>query len=172
MADLPKSSPALDKRVQNIVNLAVKGYNVAQISSKINVPEYIVRDIWAQEEFKNTCARAEKKIISEALRHKIPLLEEIASLSLQNIRDWLLELKDEDIRKAKISKISDVKALSDLLKNMNEMLRLEKGESTENVSTVSRNYQETRVVLQELSKKDPVFDYPALPNSAEVVSES
>jgi hypothetical protein len=46
---------------------------------------------------------------------------------------------------------------------MTVLLRLDNNQSTSNVVNIHASYQATKTVIDELKQRDPVFDYPDLP---------
>jgi hypothetical protein len=153
-----------EQKIALVLKGKLAGMSVNQMIAQFEIPERTIIRIMAEDEFKKGMKRVEAEVVRETLKDKLASLEEVASLSLSQIIETLKEIKENPEYKAlMITGVRDLAALGKLATDMNTLLRLELGKSTQNVSTVSRNYQETRVVLQDLKKKDPVFEYPELP---------
>lgn len=124
----------------------------------------LVRKIIEDEEVNKT-------IIKRQWDEKVPIMRDIVGMGLNGIKECLKEMADPARRQEMIRHVADLKALTGIVESLNMLLRLEDGKSTQNVA-VNRNYQETRVVLQDLSKVDPVFSYPQIPEKLEGDNES
>ena len=105
----------------------------------------------------------QNKIKQEVYEDKIPLLKDIVGMSLQQVKESLQELAKDPERKAKMS-IRDIRDLAGVGRELNDLLRLELGQSTENIAvkTVTHSHQSMHVLLEDLRKMDPVFEYPKL----------
>lgn len=112
------------------------------------------------KKFTNRCV---ERIRTELFKDKVPALKKIVEDSLAALGEALAELRDPEIRAKILCDAKSMKALAGVVADMNGLLRLELGQSTENVQQVSYSYQQIRVGLQELAKMDPVFEYPKLP---------
>lgn len=77
------------------------------------------------------------------------------------MKEFLTELAQTPERLHALSLI-EVKNLASIGVDLNEMLRLEMGQSTQNIEVVQYSYNETKVMLEDLKKIDPVFEYPEL----------
>lgn len=107
-------------------------------------------------------ARALKQEIKEeVLSEKVPALKKIVGLSLQVVQEYLTNLAVDKIKQSALT-VKEVRDISGIAKDLNELLRLELGQSTQNVEVVQYSYQQTQVVLEDLRKIDPVFEYPEL----------
>jgi hypothetical protein len=162
-----RSSFTWQEKVEKVTALRLRGMQVDQIVALTGIDDKSVRKIAANEDFKDGVKKIHNDITKEALESKVPILKEIVGISLTAIKEKLLELKDPEIRDKMIGSARDLAALGKLATDLNTLLRLELGQSTQNVESVSHSYQETRIILQELKKKDPVFDYPELPDVKE-----
>lgn len=101
----------------------------------------------------------------EVFKNKIPLIKDIIGLSLTNIKEFLVELSQNDEKKGEL-KVRDIRELAEVAKSLNELMRLEQGESTINIGmnvTHQHNHTVTMEALGKLAAIDPVFEYPALP---------
>lgn len=102
-----------------------------------------------------------QEVKNEIFRDKVPLLKDIVNLSLNSVKEFLTELAQTPERLHALSLI-EVKNLASIGVDLNEMLRLEMGQSTQNIEVVQYSYNETKVMLEDLKKIDPVFEYPEL----------
>ena len=160
-------TPEWERNVSNVITLATKGYDVTQIALATKLSEVTVNNIINNRELKRVAKNVEKKIIKEVYKDKIPVLKDIVGLSLQALRESLMELGDPERRREVLSQAKDMSALAKLAADVNGLLRLELGESTHNIAAVTYNFQQTRHILQDLRKQDPVFDYPVLPDESD-----
>ena len=113
------------------------------------------------QEVRETCSRlnlkaAQAEMIQEAkervFEDKVPTLSQIVSSSLTRVLAVIDNLDPADLG------IDDAVKLTNISKNLNEMLRLEKGESTSNVAITSVAKTQERVTqIFEVMRADPVF---------------
>jgi flagellin-specific chaperone FliS len=129
------------------------GYEESEICVVTDIPDYTVKRILEDEE-------ENKEIIKANWENKVPVMREIISMGLDGIKEAFKEMADPDIRRAMIEKVSDLAALTKIVTDLNMLLRLEEGKSTQNIDMNRKSFQETRVVLQNLARVDPVFNYP------------
>ncbi|OQB10444.1 MAG: hypothetical protein BWY21_00365 [Parcubacteria group bacterium ADurb.Bin216] len=152
------NTPEWKRKTKNILTLKAQGFEIDEIMAITETTAMEVRRVVEDEFIALTVAR-------QNFQEKIPLIKEIIGVGLDVIRDELRALLDPEVRAEKLKKITDVAAVSKLVSDLNTLLRLEQGQSTENIATSTKSYQETRHVIQELKRTDPVFDYPELPPS-------
>lgn len=115
---------------------------------------------------------ATRRVTKEILQDKIPILKEIAELSLVAVRDKLLELSDPEKNAEMLKTMRDIKDLSNIAQGLNEMLRLELGQSTQNVAVNAQmSLEQTITIFKELANKDRVFEYPLLDEGNEKESK-
>lgn len=134
------------------------------ISLRTDIPVNIVRSIINRAKLREKATQIKKEVLTETLHEKVPLLKEVVDLSLTAVRDWLQELVANEDRKEALS-AAEIAQVANIAKNLNEMMRLELGKATHRVEVNEYNFQETKVVLQQL-KEDPVFGemYKSLPD--------
>lgn len=110
----------------------------------------------------------EKQITRKILKEKVPILKEIVALALDNTKSFLKELSDPEVRAVRLKTIRDARDLSQIALDLNGLLRLELGQSTQNVKhEVELSLDETKKVFDDLRRVDKVFEYPVI--DAEVV---
>ena len=153
-------APEWQKKVHTVMNLKEKGFDEQQIQMVTQYEPIEVRRIVQDEKVALAVAK-------ENFKSKIPVIKDIVGMGLDAIRETLKALGDPEVRATMLANVRDVATLTKVVTDLNTLLRLEQGQSTENISTVSHSFQETRMVLQDLKKKDPVFDYPELPESTD-----
>lgn len=154
------------KREERIAKLLHKGFTVNQVIQKTGYRECEVVPIARHARQKQAIKNVEKAVKEEIFKDKVPALKEIVGSTLLQVKKAIEELNDPEIRSKMIRSIADVKNLAAIATDLNTLLRLELGQATENIQVAQFSYQQTRVVLQELAKKDPVFEYPQLPEPA------
>lgn len=94
----------------------------------------------------------------ELWEHKVPLMQQIAGMSLTTIYERLQQVvNDPETRKN--MPIAEVAALMKIATSANEMLRLEAGLSTQNVSIehIKNNDTKALTIVLESLKNDPVL---------------
>ena len=157
-----RQTPEWLETVDKVKKFQERGYGWEEIVQFTKFKDHVVKRIMEDETIAAELAR-------ENYKKKIPTIKEIVGLGLSQLRDTMKEIAaDPELRRQLLSTAKDIGTFAKVVTDLNTLLRLELGESTQNVSSISRNFQETRVVLQELKKKDPIFDYPEL---AEPVKE-
>jgi len=150
--------------VELVSEMRLKGMDCTEISAATGLQYEVVKKICNNETVKQEVRSIHKGIAERTYEDKVPLLKEIVDLSLNAVKDKLLQLRDPEVATLMIKDARDLAAIGKLATDLNSLLRLELGKSTHNIETVSHNYQETKIILQQLKNKDPVFDYPELPD--------
>lgn len=151
-----RETPEWQDQVNRVLKLKERGFDEQQTIEITQIAPREVRRI-IEEEHVNC------EIIKKQWAEKVPVMRDIIGMGLNGIKETLKEMADPEVRRKMIPRITDLKALTGIVESLNLLLRLEEGKSTQNVLTVNRTYQETRTVLQNLAKVDPVFSYPQLP---------
>jgi hypothetical protein len=149
-----RETPEWQEDVRRVLKLKERGFDPEQSAEIVQIAPMRVRRILEEEEI--NCA-----IIKKQWDEKVPLMRDIIGMGLNGIKETLKEMVDPGVRKQMIRHVADLKALTGIVESLNLLLRLEEGKSTQNVA-VNRSYQDTRVVLQDLAKVDPVFSYPQI----------
>lgn len=106
-------------------------------------------------------ANVEKDLYVQVYKDKAPVLENIVQLTLTNIQEFLVALSADEEKKRNLT-VRDIKDLATISTHLNEVLRLELGKSTQKVEVAQYSYNKVQVVLDDLRKIDPVFEYPLL----------
>jgi len=151
-----RETPEWQRNVSTVLALKKRGMTEDQICVLTQIEQSRVGRILEEEE-------VNKAIIRDQWEQKVPVMRDIIGMGLNGIKETLKEMADPEVRKAMIRGIPDLAALTKIVEQLNMLLRLEEGKSTQNIAT-QHTYHETRVALQELSKIDPVFEYTkALP---------
>lgn len=148
------------------MKLTMEGLNPNQICARTDIPVAQIMYFLEKKDFKEGMKKIEKSVIEETFKDKIPLLKKIVGCSLHLTSEFLMRMcEDEDFKASQLKSLSDVRELSKLAVDLNTLQRLELGQSTQNLEVVSHSYQQTKVIIDDLRKKDPVFEYPELPPS-------
>jgi len=138
----------------------------AKTARSFKLPPAKIEEIIQTSKFKDHLVEIKEEIKAEVYQDKVPIIEQIVSLSLCQIRDFLLDLSTNEEKKKCLS-VRDVRDLSVMSTNLNETLRLELGKSTKNVEITEYSYHKVQVLLDDLRTIDPVFDYPQIEGSDE-----
>ena len=140
-----------------------KGLTDQQVYDLVGVDRQIVSQIIHSEEVADRKAR---KLFTE----RIPMLQDVVALSISAIRKVLKEMEESDeFRREMIKKPADLLTLAKTAESMNTLLRLDLNQSTANVATrIEHNVRlsETKAVLDNMAKLDPVFSYPQITEKA------
>ena len=148
------------RKEDEIIQLYLSGKKIPEICKETKASFRRVNTIVTKGRLEEKAKKFLKESAKAVLEEKIPLLKEIASLSLMNVRDFLGELSDPVKRSERLSTMKDARDLAAIASQLNEMLRLELGQSTSITETVSYSFEAIKVLLTDLSKVDPIFDYP------------
>lgn len=165
-----------EKLVPLVTEDYINGLTPKQIAGKNSVSEKVVRSIIAKVGLKSIAEEHRQELFSKTLQEKIPLLREVMGLTLLSLKDFLEALYSDEERKAALT-VKEAKDLSSIAKDLNEIIRLELGQSTQNIEMVTKVEHDVTFILEDLRKKDPFVDYPQLPEKtgeiieAEVVKE-
>lgn len=152
---------------EQIIELYLSGVRrIAKISKLTRIPKSVVRAIVSKAKLRERAGEVKKQLVTEILRTKVDALKEIVDLSLSGVCTFL---KAHPVP----ANFKEAKDLAGIVKNLNEVLRLELGQSTQNVETkVKFSLDDTQHILSELKKIDPVFEYPMLDAPEQNESES
>ena len=146
-----QNSPEWQRQVKQVLVLKEKGFEENDICAVTEIEINAVKRIIEDEENAKT-------LIKKHWENKIPTIKDIIGMGLYGIQESLKEMQNPKIRKKMITKMGDLSALTKIVTDLNMLLRLEEGKSTQNLA-VKNTYSETRTVLQSLAKVDPVFQY-------------
>lgn len=113
-------------------------------------PEFVINTLKkakAREEAKIQRAEYADAIYAE----KIPQIQSIVGLSLEKLGQFVSNFHPETIE--------DAKGLSKIATDMNTLLRLELGKTTQSIELIQRTEKDVTVLLEELKNNDPFVDY-------------
>lgn len=147
-----RRSPEWQKQVRQVLALKERGFSEHEICCITKIEDHgSVKRILEDDESCNLLMR-------KHWEEKIPTIRNIIGMSLHGVEETLKELQDPDVRKAMITNMRDLSLLTKIVTDLNMLLRLEEDKSTQNIA-VNKSYAQTRGVLQDLAKVDPVFQY-------------
>lgn len=129
-----------------------------EISQKFGLAMGHIRFIICTASLRELADKHRQRIMEELLKDKIPLLREVAGLSLAGLRSFLEELITDKEKMKKLT-LKDARDLSAIAKEQNETLRLELGQSTEKIELVRKVEKDVTIILEDLKKEDPFVDY-------------
>lgn len=153
-----RQTPEWRRQVKSVELLVQKGFDVDKICAITQLEHETVKRIIDEQEHND-------EIIRKSWGEKVPVMRDIVGMSLNGLKETLKELSDPETRRQMIKSVGDMTALAKIIEGLNVLIRLETDQSTSNVAVVHKHkhtYQETRMVLQELAKTDPVFEYPVV----------
>lgn len=136
------------------------------ISQEFCIPKEFVIELLDAKTAIHVAEKAKKEFFDEIVGDKIPALKQIVGLSLHTVKEFLLELA-QDKERIKNLQVFEAKQLTTICTEVNQMLRLEVGESTQNVAVVNYTFEDTKKVLKDLKAIDPIFEYPEIRNESE-----
>lgn len=149
-----QDAPDWKKQVNTVLACRERGLEEDQIIALTQYDPHAIRRIIEDETIAEERA---KKNFAE----KVPVIKDIVGMSLEVIRETLKEMcADPEFRRQMVENAKALTSLTGVIKDLNELLRLDQGQSTANVAMESRGYQETRIAIQNLKTLDPVFEYP------------
>lgn len=152
--------PEWKQKVDRVHKLVAQGFTEDQITSLTLYPKMEVDRIISEE-------RYAKEIAEKNYQTKIPVMREIIGGGLEVLNAAIKEMHDPEVRRKMIPGVGQMAALKNIIQDLEMLIRLNEGKTTANVGVVQRRYSETRTVIQDLRKIDPVFEYPELPNIPE-----
>lgn len=156
-AQLEKENEKWREKVDIVTKLINRGYKAEQIISVTGYKEEDVHKICEDDRITGEAAR-------QNFKDKSKIAEDIIGLGLEVVRAAMVDLRDPEIRRKMVTKISDVKDLLKEIQALDAMLQPPvKGPEVQGTIT----FEGTREAFQQLRKKDPIFDYPALPEPKE-----
>lgn len=132
---------------------------IKQLSSLLQVSEKVVTHRVRSANLSKKADKMIQEIKEEVYGPKIPILKEIVDMTLEQVRDALVLLGQDQERKSKFSP-RDIRDLASVGRELNELMRLEMGQSTQNINKVTSSTQNVHVLLEDLRKIDPIFEYP------------
>lgn len=148
--------PEWKAKVHKVNTLKTAGFSEELIAAVSDVPGMEVRRIVEEEQ-------ATKALAKENYKNKLPMMKDIIGMGLDTLIKTMRELVSDDVRRQYVlSNVGEMVQMKNLVKDLEMLVRLEEGKSTENIA-VGHSFQKTREAIIELKKVDPVFDYPDLP---------
>lgn len=161
------------ERDGQVISLFFRGFTKELIAEKTELEPDMIESIILAYKLKETVEARNREIKEKILLEKVPVLKQIVSRSLNAVKDWLEELSNDEVRHERLRSVSDVKNLASIATGLNEMLRLELGQSTHNIShDVKLSLDQTKKVFKDLIQVDEVFDYPQLEEiEAEIIEQ-
>ena len=143
---------------ETVTKRYLEGKTIHEIAHEEAIPLAMVRTIVSRAALKQEAQAYRAELLEEVFKDRVPLLKEVTQLSLLTLRDFLQNLSLDEARKG-ILTIKDAKDLSSIAKEINEIARLELGQSTQNVEIVQRVERDVNVLIEDLKKTDPFKDY-------------
>lgn len=134
---------------------------VRKVCDEMEVTQRRVERCLAKSGLKAEATQLREAITEEVYKGKVPFLKEVVGLSLNVVKDFLVDLTTNQDKKDAMT-AQDAKHITNIAKDLNELLRLELGEATQNIHVVQHTLAETKIVLEDLRKKDKIFDYPEI----------
>lgn len=148
-----RETPEWAMQVHQVLKLKERGFDDVQTVQITQIPHHTVKRIIEEEEVNSA-------IIKRQWGNKVPLMRDVVAMGLNGIHETMKLMANPENRKLMIKSMNDLSTLTKIVESLNMLLRLEEGKSTANVSNkVTHTVNETRAILQELSKVDPVFEY-------------
>ena len=135
----------------------VKGATVQEVADRFGVHHVTVRRALKRANIKDRVEKAEQSVISEVVKSKAEQIEAAVDDLLSLIATSVIKFSTEEER-ARIT-IPDARSLTSMLKELNEIARLEKGLATQIHAQVSYSHDTIKVLIDDLRKLDPVMTY-------------
>ena len=140
----PNKKGVATRQQMQALDLFLKYHTLAQVADLVDAPVGTVRD-WVYVGRNGMLpmveirASLEKDMLKEIAEHKGPALKSIMDSSLCVISNNMASLK----KSGRDLTIDEVKKVSDIIANMDKILRLDEGKSTDNVAIANINMVET-----------------------------
>lgn len=135
--------------------------SLAGTMSILNIPAVTVMKTLKRNDLKGKADALFENVKEAVFEDKVPILKDIIGLTLNQVKDSLEYLSQDEERKARLSP-RDIRDLTGIARELNDLLRLELGQSTVNIQSTTQTHQSVHVILDDLRKIDPVFEYPEL----------
>ncbi len=135
-----------------------RGFTIAQIAKQLGM-HYKTIETWrAREGWSDLRKTYERDTIEAVTREKAPLMAAISGLTLKGIIMGLENAVERN--KEKPISISDVRAMSEVFATLDKIIKLDTGQSTENVShlTVTLDDIKKAIVEDEFIDVVPVHE--------------
>lgn len=147
-----KDSQIVEKFLELRASADSDAQAIFETSAELGVASKKVSRAVNRKEVKTQAKEIRVKITEELFKDKIPMMKNIVGVSLHKTLAFLKDFEP--------CTIDDVRALALVFKDIQMMLRLDMGQSTENISVQhSGNYtvEQTQKLLVDLQTKDKIF---------------
>lgn len=147
-----KDSQIVEKFLELRASADSDAQAIFETSAELGVASKKVSRAINRKEIKAQAKQIRVKITEELFKDKIPMMKNIVGVSLHKTLAFLKDFEP--------STIDDVRALALVFKDIQMMLRLDMGQSTENIAVQhSGNYtvEQTQKLLVDLQTKDKIF---------------
>lgn len=104
-----------------------------KIAHKVGCPVDMVETVIDKRMAFAAAKKAKEKFLDEVIGQKIPVLKHIVGLSLHTVKSFLVDIAS-DPERIKLLTVAEIKQLASISTELNQMLRLELGEPTQNIS--------------------------------------
>lgn len=125
------------------------------VARECRTPERTVLSIIRKANAETEAKKQREEITNAVYAAKIPTAKEVVGYSLESLAEF--------VKTHKPNSWEDAQRLTKIATDMQMLLRLELGQSTQNIDLVSRTQRDVNVIIQDLATNDPFVDYPALP---------
>lgn len=134
------------------------------VSEELGCSNKRVQEVVRKAQLREHAKEQRQELAIELYKEKIPLAEKVVGLSLKGLEEYLQNLLANPEKLLAMTP-KDVSSLAAIATRLNELLRLELGKSTQNISVqvAQHSYEATIQALSKLRSIDPVFEYPELP---------
>lgn len=146
-----------DKKIMELwFKFAPEVKNFGELSCKVacalKIPRILVEKVAKKARLRELAKEQRAAIVQELYSDKMPLAKAIVGLSLKKLEDFL--------KKYEPLSIDGAKELKNIVVDINNLLRLESGKSTNNVDIhVTTQTKDAETILKELKVNDPFKDY-------------
>ena len=121
------------------------------VMNKVGVTERAAERIIAKHFAKEEGKKQRREYADEIYKEKIPIAKAVVAMSLDKLCAF--------VNNCTVETFEDAKALSKIASDMNVLLRLELGQSTNNVEVITRTEKSVQTLLGELKEVDPFVNY-------------
>ena len=147
-------------RRQYAMDLYMRGTPLPEIIKKTGLQSADLMNVIWYAKLREKASQIQEEVKREILSEKVPILKEITKMSLDCVKDWLIELQNPEVRAERLKSTRDIKDIANIATGLNEMLRLELGQEPQGLADTTKTaVMATEEVLEEMKAIDPVFDY-------------
>jgi hypothetical protein len=139
-------------------NFKFEGQRIDAVAKELRIHPVRVLNVLKRSRLRWYAKQHVKKLEEEVYKDRIPMMKEIIGKGLMKVKEFVDNFTPSDMGEARI--------LEKMVTDLNGMLRLDTGQSTQNIAVAGEVAHNMSFDIKELQKRlsqvDPVFSYPEL----------